>query len=68
MKLSDILVLLEGLIPVLEPIGEQGIAQLFGIIQAKVNAMSQSDFKDAAVILLPALQQFAILEIRKLKA
>lgn len=67
MKLSDILALLKGIIPILEPIGEQGIAQLFGMIQSKVDAMAQSDFKDAAVILLPALQQFALLEIRKLK-
>lgn len=67
MSLSSILVLLKGMIPVLEPIGEQGIGQLFSIIDAEVAKMSNSDFKDLAVVLSPALKQFAILEIQKLK-
>lgn len=68
MKLSDILALLKGLIPVIEPIGEQGIEQLFMSIQGQIDKMSNSDFKDAAIVLLPALKQFALLELRKLKA
>lgn len=67
MNLVSLIALLKSLVPVLEPIGEQGVEQLFQIIQGEVDKLSNSDFKDAATILLPALKQFALLEIRKLK-
>lgn len=67
MKLSDILALLKTFVPILEPLGEQGIEQLFVSLQAQVDKMAQSDGKDLAVILLPALKAFALLELRKLK-
>lgn len=55
------------MIPVLEPIGEQGIDQLFVIIDGEVAKMPASDVKDALVIFSPALKAFAVLEIKKLK-
>lgn len=62
-----LLAMLKSMIPILEPLGEQGIAQLFVAIDAEIAKMSHSDLKDAAMIFSPALKQFAILEMQKLK-
>lgn len=60
--------LIKGLLPILLPLGEQGINQLFEMIEAEVKKMSDSnDLKQLAVCLLPGLKQFAIIELNKLK-
>ncbi len=64
---SSVLAILKSMIPILEPIGEEGVAQLFDAIDAEVAKMGNGDFKDAATIFSPALKAFAILELKKLK-
>lgn len=64
---SSVLAILKSMIPILEPLGEQGIAQLFTAIDAEIAKMPKNDFKDAAQIFSPALKAFAILELQKLK-
>lgn len=66
MDLSSILAMLKSLIPVLEPLGEQGINQLFDILDAQV-AKLHGDIADIAPILAKALREVALLEMKKLK-
>jgi hypothetical protein len=68
MNLSSLLSLLKSLIPVLEPIGEQGVNQLFTQVNAWVASVSSPDEKLVLQFLVPALQQFVIAELQKLKS
>lgn len=65
MNLGSILSILKSLIPVLLPLGEQGINQLFDILDAEVAKLG-GDLKDMAPILSKALREVALLEFRKL--
>ncbi len=67
MNFQSILTLLKGLTPILEPLGEQGVTQLFVVIDQAIANLPQNDFKDAAKIFSPAFKAFALLEIQKLK-
>lgn len=68
MTLTTVLGMLKNLLPLLEPLGEQGITNLFTSIGTEVDKMSDSsDLKVLAKILLPGLQQFAVMELQKLK-
>ncbi len=59
--------LLKSLLPILKPLGEQGVNQLFDMLDKEVASLSDSsDFKTLFVCLLPGLRQFAILEVKKL--
>lgn len=65
MSLDTVLKMLKGLIPVLKPLGEQGINQLFDILDAEV-AKLHGDLKDIAPIFVKAAREVALLEFRKL--
>ncbi len=67
MNLTSILSMLKALIPVLEPIGEQGIAQLFDLLDAQVAKSTSPDMKDTLPIISKALREIALLEFRKLR-
>lgn len=67
MNFQSILSMLKSLLPVLEPLGEQGVNQLFTVIDQEIATLPQNDFKDAAKIFSPAFKAFALLEINKLK-
>lgn len=64
----NILAMLKSMIPILEPLGEEGVNQLFLLIDGEIAKMGNGDLKDAATIFSPALKQFAVLELKKLKA
>lgn len=65
--MTSIINLLKGLIPILEPLGEQGITSLFDTLDADIAKMSDSnDFKLLLKVLSPGLRQFAIAEIKKI--
>lgn len=66
MTLANVISMLRQFIPILEPLGEQGINQLFAIIDVEVAKLS-GDIADIAPILSAALKQVALLEMRKLK-
>lgn len=68
MTLATVISMLKGMIPILEPIGEQGINQLFTVIDSEIAKLGTGDMADFAKILSPALKQFAIMELQKLKA
>jgi hypothetical protein len=67
MNFSSILQALKSFIPILEPLGEQGVNQLFSIIDAEIAKLASPDLKEAGQILSPALRQFAIAELKKLQ-
>jgi hypothetical protein len=63
----DFLKLLKSLLPLLKPLGEQGVNQLFDLLDVEVAKLSDSnDMKDFAKCLLPALRAFAVLEVKKI--
>lgn len=63
----NFLQLLKSLLPILKPLGEQGVNQLFDMLDAEVAKMSDSaDLKLLLVCLLPGLRKFAILEVQKI--
>ena len=66
--MSTLLALLKGLVPVLEPLGEQGVNNLFAQLDAQVVKMPPSDWKDLATIMSPGMKAFVLLELGKLKA
>ena len=67
MDLSSILSMLKALVPVLEPIGEQGINQVWAQVDAQIASLSDSsDWKTLLQSLSPAIKQFIILELKKL--
>lgn len=66
MNLAAILAMLKQFIPVLEPLGEAGINQLFDVVDAEVLKL-KGDLADMAPILAKALREVALLEMRKLK-
>lgn len=67
--MAQILLILKGLIPVLEPLGESGINQLWIQVDAGIAAMADaSDMKLAAQCLSPGVKAFLIAEIKKLAA
>lgn len=69
MTITSVLALFKSIIPVLEPLGEQGINSLFDALDAEIATMSDSnDLKVLAKILSPGLRQFAITEIQKIKS
>jgi hypothetical protein len=66
-KQMNFLQLLKSLIPVLKPLGEQGVNQLFDLLEGEVAKMSDSnDGKVLLQCLLPGLRKFAILEVQKI--
>lgn len=65
MNFDTILKMLKGLIPVLKPLGEQGINQLFDILDVEVKKF-HGDLADIAPIMVKALREVALLEFRKL--
>lgn len=67
--MSQLLLALKALIPILEPIGEQGINQLFAsVVDPFIAELSDSsDLKLVAQCLSPGLKAFFIAEIQKLK-
>lgn len=67
--MDSILSILKSLVPILEPIGEQGINQLFSdVIGPAIAGMSDSgDLKILAQALAPGIQAFLIAEVKKLK-
>jgi len=68
--MSQLLAALKSLIPILEPIGEQGVNQLWSsVVDPYIASLGDgSDLKALLVCLSPAMKQFVILEIQKLKA
>ena len=67
--MNSVLVYLKALIPILEPIGEQGVNQLFAeVIDPAIASMSDSaDLKRILVILSPAAKQIILAELQQLK-
>lgn len=65
MNLASIIAMLKSLIPVLKPLGEQGISQLFDIVDAEAAKLG-GDMKDIAPIMAKALREVALVEFRKL--
>lgn len=65
--MTQLLAILKSLIPILEPLGEQGIEALWVYVDAEIAQMS-GDSKDICLVLSPAFKQVALLELRKLKA
>lgn len=66
--MAALLATLKALVPVLEPLGEQGINQLFTqVVNPYVASLSDSnDMKLAAQCLAPGVQAFLIAEIKKI--
>lgn len=67
--MTNLLLALKALIPVLEPLGEQGINQLWTTVVDPYIATlsSNADVKTLLQCLSPAMKQFVITEIQKLK-
>lgn len=65
MNFDSIVSALKALIPVLKPLGEQGINQLFDLVDAEAAKLG-GDLKDVAPILAKALREIALVEFRKL--
>lgn len=67
--MANLLAALKALVPILEPLGEQGVNQLWSsVVDPFVAGLSDnSDMKSALVCFSPAAKQFLILEIQKLK-
>lgn len=61
------LAILKTLIPLLEPIGEQGIEAVWATFDAEIAKLTSPDLKDIYTILSPAFKQAALVELRKLK-
>lgn len=68
--MNSIVDILKALIPLLEPLGEQGIEQLFTtVIDPYVASLSDSgDLKGLLTCVTPGLKQFMLLEMKKLKS
>lgn len=65
--MNTVLQLLKGIIPILEPIGENGINELFVVIDGEIAKMSDSsDLKTLVACMSPALKQFLLIELKKL--
>lgn len=66
--MDAILKILKTLVPILEPLGEQGINQLFtDVVDPYVaNLPDSNDFKLAAQCLSPGIKAFMIAELKKL--
>lgn len=68
MSLASIVAMLKGFIPILEPIGEQGLAQLWSIVDAEVAKVSSPDVKEFLQAVSPAVKAYALAEMKKLVA
>lgn len=67
--MNSILSALKALLPVIEPLGEQGVEQLWAsVIDPFIAGLSDSnDSKALLQCISPGLKQFALLEMKKLK-
>jgi hypothetical protein len=67
--MTSFLTILKSLLPILEPIGEQGVNQLFSsVVDPAIASMSDSsDLKRAALVFAPAVKQFLIAELSQMK-
>lgn len=65
MKFDSILAMLKSIMPVLEPLGEQGMNQLFDLLDAEVAKLG-GDMKEIGPVLTKALREVALIELRKL--